>query len=379
MQIFTTFVSVAGIYFHIPFCKRICSYCDFPRSADLRPMAPLLAAMHHELDERAASLAGYPIRTIYFGGGTPSLCAPDVLQGFIDHARTLCGFGRLDEITVECNPDDLTPEYVARLRDTEIDRLSLGVQSFDDGCLRLMNRRHTAAQAIEAVRCVQQADFHNVTIDLIFGVPGFGGESLHRTLDTALSLKVQHISAYHLTVEPASGLGRQAACGAFVPVAEEVSEREFAAVHATLTAAGFEHYEVSNYALPGFRARHNAAYWTGEPYLGIGPGAHSFDGGERRWCEPSVAAYLAVPRYGCERLTLRDRCNETLMTGLRTAEGIGLHEFEKQFGRMRLDRLLHDAEPFLSAGTLRCKGGRLRIPPERFLVSDAVIEALFEA
>lgn len=379
MQIFTTFVSVAGIYFHIPFCRRICAYCDFPRSADLRPMASLLAAMHRELEERAAFLRGVPVRTLYFGGGTPSLCAPEVLQEFIDHARALFRFDRPDEITVECNPDDLTEDYVARLRDTEVDRLSLGVQSFDDDCLRLMNRRHTAAQAADAVRRVQGAGFRNVTVDLIFGIPGFGGEILRRTLDAALALGVQHISAYHLTVEPASGLGRQAARGAFVPVSEEVSEHEFAAVHAALTAAGFEHYEVSNYARPGFRARHNAAYWTGEPYLGIGPGAHSFDGTERRWCQSSVAEYLAGPRYGSEMLTARDRYNETVMTRLRTAEGIALDGFERQFGRERLERLLREAAPLVGAGMLRLGGGRLRVPPERFLVSDAVIETLFEA
>ncbi len=370
---------MAGIYFHIPFCKRICAYCDFYRSADLRPMEPLLEAMHRELETRAGSLGGRAVRTLYFGGGTPSLYAPEALRGLIDHARALFGFGTADEITAECNPDDLTDDYVARLCDTEIGRLSIGVQSFDDGCLRLMNRRHTATEAAEAVRRVQRAGFRNLTIDLIFGVRGFGGEILRRTLDAALELDVPHISAYHLTIEPETALGRRTARGEFGPVDEETSEREFALVHDTLTAAGYEHYEVSNYARKGYRALHNAAYWSGEPYLGIGPGAHSFDGTERCWCLSGAQEYIAGPEYGSERLAPRDRCNEYVMTGLRTAEGISLAVAAERFGPETAARLTAAAGPWLAAGTLVRAGNRLRIPPERFLLSDAVIEALFDA
>lgn len=370
---------MAGIYFHIPFCKRICAYCDFYRSADLRRMEPLLGALRRELETRAGYLCGRAVRTLYFGGGTPSLYAPEALQGLIDHARSLFGFGIPDEITVECNPDDLSEDYVARLRDTEIGRLSIGVQSFDDGCLRLMNRRHTASEAVEAVRRARQAGFRNITIDLIFGVRGFGGEILHRTLDTALELDVPHISAYHLTIEPATALGRRTARGEFGPVDEETSEREFATVHETLTAAGYEHYEVSNYARKGYRALHNAAYWSGEPYLGIGPGAHSFDGAARSWCLSSAEDYLAAPEYGSERLTPRDRCNEYVMTRLRTSEGISLAEAAERFGPQTAARLTAAAGPWLSGGTLLREGDRLRIPSARFLLSDAVIESLFEA
>ena len=370
---------MAGLYFHIPFCKRICAYCDFRRTADLRRMEPLLGALHRELEARAGYLGGHAVRTLYFGGGTPSLYAPEALQGLVDHARRLFGFGRPEELTVECNPDDLTADYVARLRDTEIDRLSIGVQSFDDACLRLMNRRHSAAEAISAVRRAQRAGFVNLTIDLIFGIRGFGGEILRRTLDTALELDVPHISAYHLTIEPDTVLGRRTARGEFGPVDDGTSEREFAAVHEALTAAGYEHYEVSNYARKGYRARHNAAYWSGEPYLGIGPGAHSFDGAERRWCSSAAGEYIAAPAYGFERLTPRDRCNEYVMTGLRTAEGISLAEAAERFGAATAARLVRDAGPWLAAGTLVREADRLRIPAARMLVSDAVIEALFDA
>lgn len=195
----------------------------------------------------------------------------------------------------------------------------------------------------------------------------------------ALSLEAEHLSAYHLTIEPGTVLGRRMAEGRFAPVAEETSEREFACVHDTLTAAGYEHYEVSNFARPGRRARHNASYWTGEPYLGIGPGAHSFDGAERRWCEPGVAEYIAEPRYGSERLTERDRANETVMTALRTADGLDTEAFGARYGAARLARTMAAAQPFLKSGALCSEGGRLRIPAERFLLSDAVIAALFDA
>lgn len=198
------------------------------------------------------------------------------------------------------------------------------MQSFDDDELRLMNRRHTGAQAVEAVRRAQAAGFANLTIDLIFGVPGFGGKVLQRNLEQALALGVQHISAYHLTVEKNTAFGRRLERGRFSEVDEQVSEREYLEVHRTLTGAGFEHYEVSNYALPGCRARHNAAYWSGDEYLGIGPAAHSFNGKSRRWAAASIDGYLAGAGteaiYEQERLTERDRYNEYLMTRLRTAE-----------------------------------------------------------
>lgn len=369
---------MAGIYFHIPFCKRICAYCDFRRTADLRRMEPLLGALHRELEARAGYLGGHAVRTLYFGGGTPSLYAPEALQGLVDHARRLFGFGRPEELTVECNPDDLTADYVARLRGTEIDRLSIGVQSFDDACLRLMNRRHSAAEAISAVRRAQRAGFVNLTIDLIFGIRGFGGEILRRTLDTALELDVPHISAYHLTIEPGTAFGRRMERGEFAPVDETVSETEYALVHERLTGAGYEHYEVSNFARPGFRARHNSAYWHGVKYLGIGPAAHSFDGRERHWNASSVDRYLAGEAPETEILTDRDRFNEYVMTRLRTAEGIDLGQAEVLFGPDRTARMRHEAEGWIRAGILRIEGTQMAIPAERMLVSDAVIEELFE-
>ena len=369
---------MAGLYFHIPFCKRICAYCDFYKSVRLEQMDGVTAAMHRELDERQDYLRGEAVTTRYFGGGTPSLYAPAALKGLLNHAAQLFDCSGAAETTLEANHDDLTGDYLAGLREAGIDRLSIGIQSFDDDCLKLMNRRHTAAQAIGAVRAAQRAGFGNITADLIFGIPGFGGDSLKRSLDGVLSLGVQHISAYHLTVEPGTAFGRRAARGQFAPVDEATSETEYALVHETLTGAGFEHYEVSNFALPGFRARHNAAYWHGVKYLGIGPAAHSFDGRERHWNVASVTEYIGGAPAEAETLTDRDRFNEYVMTRLRTAEGIDLREAERLFGKERAARVLRDAEPWLKSRTLVLAAGRMAVPPARMLVSDAVIETFFE-
>lgn len=368
---------MAGLYFHIPFCKRICAYCDFYKSADLRRMDEVLAAMHAELERQRSYLSGEAVRTRYFGGGTPSLCTPKQIGELLIHAAGLFDCTAAEETTLEANPDDLTGPYLDAMRRAGVDRLSIGIQSFDDACLRLMNRRHTAAEAAEAVKRARAAGFGNLTIDLIFGVPGYGGDSLRRTLDTALELRPEHISAYHLTVEPDTAFGRRAARGDFVPVGEQVSEEEFLLVHETLTEAGYEHYEVSNFALPGRRARHNAAYWHGEKYLGIGPAAHSYDGRERHWNASSLDRYLGGEAPECEVLSDRDRLNEYLLTRLRTAEGIDLGEAERLFGAACAAQLEKEAQRFIAAGMLAASEKRLAVPPAKFLVSDAVIGALF--
>lgn len=369
---------MAGLYLHIPFCKRVCAYCDFFKEVGTARMTPLVEAMHRELESRRDYLGGEAVRTRYFGGGTPSLCPPEQLKKLLNHAARLFDCSAVEETTLEANPDDLTPEYLDGLRRAGVDRLSIGIQSFDDGCLRLMNRRHTAAQAVEAVHNARRAGFTNITVDLIFGVPGYGGRSLDRSIDQALALDVQHISAYHLTIEPGTAFGRRMARGDFAPVDETVSEAEYARVHERLTEAGYEHYEVSNFARPGFRARHNAAYWHGVKYLGIGPAAHSFDGRERHWNVSSVEAYIAGDPPEAEILTDHDRFNEYVMTRLRTAEGIDLEEAATLFGPRRVARMRQDADGWIRRGTLRCHGSRMSIPPERMLVSDAVIEDLFE-
>lgn len=372
---------MAGLYFHIPFCRTICGYCDFYRSADLRHIGEVLEAMERELLLRRQFIGAEPVRTIYFGGGTPSLCRPEWFGRILERCRELFDCSQLEEVTVEANPDDLNVEYLSALRRSGVDRLSMGVQSFDDGVLRFMRRRHDAAAAVAAVHAAREAGFGNITIDLIYGVPCGGSEALERSLDKALELSVEHVSAYHLTIEPATMFGRMASEGRLKAVDESVSEYEYALVDRRLTEAGYEHYEISNFARAGFRSRHNSSYWHSQHYLGIGPAAHSFDGRIRRWAVSSVAGYLkGVDDGSCyeeERLTDDDRYNETVMTSLRCIEGIGLSELEKSFGGARKEYLLQRAGRFLQQGLLARCGDRLSIPPRHWLISDSVIAELF--
>ena len=369
---------MAGLYFHIPFCRRICAYCDFFREADLSTMGPAVEAMHAEMEEQREFLHDRDIRTIYFGGGTPSLLAPGQVQSLIDRAHRLWNCDAVEEITLEANPDDITPEYVAQLRKSDVNRVSLGVQSFDDDELRFMNRRHSAAAAVDAVKRLQDAGVDNITIDLIFGVDGFGYQVLERSLEQAVAIGVQHISAYHLTVEERTAFYRRLQRGQMRVVDEECSEREFSLIHNRLTAAGFEHYEVSNYALEGRRSRHNSSYWHGAEYLGIGTGAHSFNGEVRRWSQQPVAEYALVRRYEQEELSEVDRLNEYVMTGLRCVEGIDLGYVCERFGKEHSERIAKCVEPWVKSGDVIVTERGIAIDAERFLISDAVIESLFE-
>lgn len=368
---------MAGIYYHIPFCKRICSYCDFYRTAAVAQLPRVVEAMCDEVRRRADYLHGEPIRTRYFGGGTPSLCTIDQLKKLLDTTAAHFDCSAVEETTLEANPDDLNERYINELRQIGIDRLSLGIQSFDNDCLRLMNRRHTAEEAEDAVRAAQRAGFNNLTIDLIFGVPNFGGDSLARSIDRALSLGVQHISAYLLTVEPRTRFGLMRDRGELIEVSDQTCEEEFSLLHKRLTEAGFEHYEISNFALPDHRARHNSSYWAGVPYLGVGPAAHSFDGCSRQWNVASVERYLEGENPERESLSETDRINEYLMTRLRTIEGVDPVEFERLFGTAARHRLEGDIAAEIATGGVISSHGRLHIPPERMLVSDRIIAALF--
>ena len=369
---------MAGLYLHIPFCKLICAYCDFFRSAELKYLPDVVRAMHSEMDEERDFLHDKSLQTIYFGGGTPSLLHPDEFTRFIDHADALFDCNPLSEITIEANPDDIDRKYVEALRHTPVNRVSLGVQSFDDEELRFMNRRHSAMQAHDAVKRLQDSGIENITIDLIFGVAGFGDAVLRRSILTALSLGVQHISAYHLTIEPDTTFGRRLRRGELSEVAEGQSEREYRLVEELLTASGYEHYEVSNYALEGFRSRHNSSYWQGVEYLGIGSGAHSFNGDVRRWCQQPLPQYITNREYESETLSSTDRYNEYLMTSLRCAEGVDLQRIASQFGDSATKQLLSLAEPWIGSGKLVREGDTLRIPTSEFLLSDSIISSLFE-
>ncbi len=370
---------MSSIYLHIPFCRKVCGYCDFYKSANTKLMEPVLDAMMAEIVEQRSFLNNQTLSTIYFGGGTPSLLSPPQVGMFLQKISETYDVSGLTEVTLEANPDDLTSDYLRELRSVGVNRLSIGVQSFDDETLRFMNRRHDAKQALSAIEQARRAGFDNIAIDLIFGVSGFGGDKLKRSLEIVDDIKVEHIAAYHLTIEPNTLFARLLERGQFAIVEEEVSEREYEMVRVALMKSGYNQYEISNYALGGKESRHNSAYWSGDEYLGIGAGAHSFSGMTRRWSEGALERYLkgGAGRYEVEILNLEQRRNEVVMTSLRRAEGICLAEFERLFGDDAVKRLLGDSERSVEMGDLLLENGKLKIPTARFLRSDLIIEQLF--
>lgn len=369
---------MATLYFHIPFCKRICSYCDFYKVGAIELLPRVVGQMHRELEERRNFLSDRALSSIYFGGGTPSLLSPDTIESLIGHARELFDCSAVTEITIEANPDDITPSYVEVLARTSVNRVSLGIQSFDDEVLRFMNRRHTAEGAEQAVRLLREAGFDNISIDIIFGVNGFANDHLGESLRRAIALNVEHISAYHLTVEERTRLGLLVRKGEYQPVDEERSEAEFLRVHEVLTAAGYDHYEVSNFAREGRYAQHNSAYWRGVEYLGIGAGAHSFSGDRRVWCDSSAKEYSEGKfRYEEEELSTMDHLNEYVMISLRTSRGIDMELIEERYGAEHRRRIEQCGAPWLERGALQYADNRLVIPARCFLLSDAIIESFF--
>ena len=350
------------------------------------------------LREIAAS-PGFPggtPTTLYIGGGTPSLLSPEQLTRIVSAVRHKFlpetdrngadGGSRLDgfkEFTLEANPDDITPEKLAAWRKLGVNRLSIGVQSFCDAHLRWMCRRHTAAQAESAVRLAREAGFDNLSLDLIFGYSGLSDADWLASIDRAIALHPEHLSCYQMSVEEGSVLGDEAAAGAYAPPAQETCARQYALLQQRVAAAGYRQYEVSNFALPGRESLHNSSYWHREPYLGFGPGAHSYDGDRtRRWNRPNLADYLAclAPNsfdfatiLDFETLTERDLANEKIMLSLRTSAGLDLSTLDSahlEAIRPTLDRMLAD-------GRLTATKNGLRIPADRFFISDAIISDLF--
>ena len=369
---------MATLYLHIPFCKQICTYCDFYRVGSVELLPKVIDQMHVELDERATYLKDQRLTSIYFGGGTPSLVKPSDIENLINHARNLFDCTNLSEITIEANPDDITEEYAEMVRQTSINRVSLGIQSFDDRVLKFMNRRHTGREAEVAIERLRKAGIDNISIDLIFGITGFDGDHLGESLRRAIALDVEHISAYHLTIEEHTRLGIMTRKGEYRAIDDEGSVREFARVHQALTDAGYDHYEVSNYAKRERYAEHNSAYWSGVEYLGIGAGAHSFSGDNRTWCTSTAKEYAEhMFGYDSEILSPEDHLNEYVMISLRTSHGIDTSYIAEHFGHDQLKRIEQEAQRWIADGKLIRNNKRISIPAEHFLISDTIIESLF--
>ena len=376
---------MAGIYIHVPFCESRCAYCDFYSTTLLRHRSAYVDTVCRELKLRLGELQGAPIETIYFGGGTPSTLRIEELNSILTSIPN-CHLSFVNcqfvEVTLEANPDDLTEEYVQGLRTLPFNRVSIGIQSFHDRTLKLVGRRHTAQEAIEAVHRCQRMGLTNISIDLMYGLPGETIDNWAYSLDQAIALGVPHISAYHLTYEEGTRLWRMKEQGIVSPIDEEQSIRAFELLREKLLAAGYEHYEISNFALPGYHSRHNSSYWQGIPYLGIGPGAHSYDGTNRRWNLSSLTDYIATPEgedvpHELEHLTTEERYDERIITELRTARGINLTSLLTDFGDRYHTHCLRCAAPYIHRGQLiRTDDNHLRLTPESIFISDAVMRDL---
>ena len=372
---------MAGIYLHIPFCKRRCIYCDFYSTTMDGRKDEYISALCHELSMRQDYLEDERIKTIYWGGGTPSQLEERHFRTVFD---TLARHYELQpdaEITLEANPDDLTPAYIHMLRRLPFNRISIGIQTFDDETLRLLHRRHTAAQAIDAVRRCQDTGFENISIDLMYGLPKESLQSWEHDLCQAISLHVQHLSAYHLIYEEGTELWRLRRQHRVEEVDEDSSLAFFNLLMDKMKQAGFEHYEISNFALPGRYSRHNSSYWDGTKYMGCGAAAHSFNGVSRQWNIASLELYIKGIREGTipaevEQLDVHTRYNDRIITAIRTSKGLLLPALEKEFGKELHDFCLRNARPYLIQGKLTIENDWLRLTRAGIFISDGIMSDL---
>lgn len=372
---------MAGIYIHIPFCKTRCIYCDFYSTTRSELKERYVRALCRELQMRREYLRGEAVETVYFGGGTPSQLAEEDFRQIFQTLQEVYGLEHCREITLEANPDDLTEAYTVMLRRLPFNRISMGIQTFDDAMLKLLNRRHNAVQAIEAVDRCRRAGFDNISIDLIYGLPDETDERWRRDLQQVVALGVEHISAYHLTYEEGTRLYQLLQAHSICEVDEDSSLRFFSTLIDTLTAAGYEHYEISNFCRPGRHSRHNTSYWQGIPYLGCGPSAHSFDRRTREWNVASLEKYMCAieaggREYETECLDDVTRYNEYVMTALRTKRGIAAEDLKRTFGTELWQYCRDMARPYIDSGKLRVEDNRLCLTREGIFVSDGIISSL---
>lgn len=373
---------MSGIYIHIPFCKQACHYCDFHFSTSLKKKDELIQALAKELILRKEELKDEPVETIYFGGGTPSLLSMNELSFVLDTVYENYSVVDHPEITLEANPDDITEKLIVAWSQSPINRLSIGIQSFLEADLKLMNRAHSSD---EAKRCLEIATtyFENITIDLIYGVPGMSLENWNANLQTAINFGVPHISSYALTVEPRTALASMISKGDIAPVDDDMAETHYKHLLKTAIQSGYEHYETSNFAKPGFISKHNSSYWKGKTYIGIGPSAHSFSKDRRSWNVSNNSLYIKgienneLPSI-YEILGIQERYNEYIMTGLRTIWGISLSFIATEFGQDYKTYVLNQSQKYISQGLMQFKNDQLIITPEGEFLADGIASALFK-
>ena len=372
---------MAGLYIHIPFCKQACHYCDFHFSTSLKKKDDMLLSISRELELRNQELADNELESIYFGGGTPSIMDAVEIDGLLDTIYSNFKVGADPEITLEANPDDLDKEKIKALANIGINRLSIGIQSFFDEDLRLMNRAHSA---VEARRCVDDSlqYFSNISIDLIYGIPNLGNDRWEENIRTALQYDLPHISSYALTVEPRTALKAFIDKRIVPDVDEDMAEQQFQMLMEILEAGDFVHYEISNFGKPGFFSVNNTAYWLGKPYMGVGPSAHSYDGLKRTWNIRNNSKYIQAIKQGhlsmeSELLSDRDRYNEYVMTGLRTIWGVSFEKLKNDFGEIYHSYLMEQIQPFLNDHMLFIDNDVLRATKKGKFLIDGIASHLF--
>lgn len=372
---------MAGIYIHIPFCKKACHYCNFHFSTSLQLKNDLVSALLKEID----LVKGKEIKeaeTIYFGGGTPSLLGPEDIASIMDRLCTSFQVGNDAEITLEANPDDIELSKLEAWKANGINRLSIGVQSFHDHDLQWMNRAHSARQALESLFLVKEAGFTNFSIDLIFGIPGMDKTALGKNLQQVLDLEIPHISTYALTIEPRTALKKMIDLGKTMDIDPDQQANQYLMLIERLESAGYEHYEISSFALAGMRSRHNSSYWKGRHYIGIGPSAHSFDGTNRSWNVANNARYIESINKGVlpsarEALTGIQHLNEYIMTSLRTSEGLDLARISLIWGNKVKAILESRASRYEESKHLTRKDEILQLTRQGKLFADGIAADLF--
>ncbi|MCU0361138.1 MAG: radical SAM family heme chaperone HemW [Bacteroidia bacterium] len=371
---------MAGLYFHIPFCRQACNYCDFHFSTVLKDKENVLKAMLLELENRKNYLSTNELSSIYFGGGTPSLLREEEINQFIQTALLYFKLSPDAEITFEVNPDDVNASALSLWQRAGINRLSIGIQSFNNEELKWMKRQHSQEDSVEAVRLAQSIGFSNISIDLIYGSKFQNLNSWEETLDRAISLNPAHVSAYNLTIEQKTELGLKHKRGLEPGIDDQLSVEQFKRMRKKLLDAGYVHYEISNFAKPGFKAKHNSAYWKQEPYLGIGPSAHSFDLNSRQWNYANNARYCKTieageAHYESEVLSIKERYNEYVLTGLRTSGGCNVQWIEGSFGEIFKNHFETSANK--KKGVFKIENGVYSLNEDGLLQADAIASDLF--
>ena len=372
---------MSGIYIHIPFCKQACHYCDFHFSTSMKKKDEMVLALAKEIELRKNESQNETIETIYFGGGTPSVLTIDDIRFLIDTVYKQYKIVESPEITLEANPDDLNYETILQYANSPINRLSIGVQSFFEDDLELMNRAHNSA---EAKKCLEFATqyFDNISIDLIYGMPNMSNEKWMQNIETALSFNIPHISSYALTVEPKTALHKMIKSGSIPTLDDDLAQQHFHILIDTLQEKGFVHYELSNFGKPDYFSKNNTAYWLGKKYIGIGPSAHSYNGESRSWNIANNSLYLKeiaddnLPSE-TEILSKTDQYNEYIMTGLRTIWGVSLERIETEFGTKYLEYLQKQSEKFISDNLLEIENNVLKTTKKGKFLSDGIASDLF--